>query len=154
MQRKYQLSSAIFFLVLGVGFVVEAQKLKLGRISRPDPGFFPFWLGVAMIVAAAFFLIRVLRRDVGSEGRPESLWRGLHWGQALFSLFAMLGYALVLDRTGYLLTTFILLFVLFRYVGSQSWRATILGSVATSVLTYLLFKVWLQVQLPAGFWEI
>lgn len=154
MQRKYQLGSAVAFIVLGAGFAFEAQKLKLGRISRPEPGFFPFWLGMAMMAVAVLFFIQVYRKAAGFGGRESSLWHGVKWTKALFSLLAMLGYALVLERVGYLLTTFILLALLFRHVGSQNWRLTILGSMGTSFFTYLLFKVWLQVQLPGGFWGI
>jgi len=152
--RKYQLGSAIFLLLLGMGFAVEAHKLKLGRISRPDPGFFPFWLAVAFIILAGLLFIQVYRKRADSGSSESSLWDGAKWTKVLFSLLAMLGYALVLERLGYLLTTFILMSLLFRQVGSRSWRITILGSIGTSFFTYVLFKVWLQVQLPGGLWGI
>jgi hypothetical protein len=43
---------------------------------------------------------------------------------------------------------------LFRAVAAFDWRLTLGGAIASALLSYLLFKVWLQVQLPAGPWGL
>jgi fumarate reductase subunit D len=47
-----------------------------------------------------------------------------------------------------------LMFFLFRAVEPQRWSVVIAGSVVTSLFTYILFRLWLQVQLPMGLWGI
>ena len=154
MPKEYQIGSAIFLSLFGVFVALEALKLKLGKFSRPDPGFFPFWLGLALAVIGLVLLIQLSRRKSDSSTLKRGLWQGRHWDRVLYSLAAMLLYAFFLDRLGYLITTFLLMFFLFRIVGAQRWWVTTLGSVTTSLFTYLLFKVWLQVQLPQGLWGI
>jgi putative tricarboxylic transport membrane protein len=69
-------------------------------------------------------------------------------------LAALLLYGFFLESLGYILATFLLMFFFFRAIEPQKWVVVILGSVITSFITYFLFKVWLQVQLPAGVWGL
>ena len=68
------------------------------------------------------------------------------------TLGALLVYALLLEWLGFLLTTFALLVFFFRVLQRQSWIAVVGGALATSLLSSLVFKTWLGVQLPAGPW--
>jgi hypothetical protein len=60
----------------------------------------------------------------------------------------------VLERLGFLLATFVLLLFFFTALQRQHWLVALGGSVATSLATYLVFKVWLGVNLPAGLWSL
>ena len=59
-------------------------------------------------------------------------------------------YALVLEVVGFVAATFALLLFFFRALERQRWPLALAGSLVTALLTYLVFKVWLHVQLPAG----
>lgn len=152
--RKYQIGSAVFLLVVGSFFSFEARNLKIGRIVQPGPGFFPFWLGLALILLSLALLLRIMRGKMDSGGPGEPLWKGLQWPKIMFLLGALLLYAIFLESLGYLLATFLLMFFLFRAVEPQRWSVVIAGSVVTSLFTYILFRLWLQVQLPVGLWGI
>lgn len=66
------------------------------------------------------------------------------------TLAGLLVYALVLERVGFLLATCALLLFFFRALQRQRWVVAVGGSIAMSVLAYLVFKVWLGVNLPGG----
>src|SRR3989442_618339 len=59
------------------------------------------------------------------------------------TLIGLLVYALVLEPLGFLLATFALLLFFFTVLQRQRWPVALGGSLATALLTYLVFKVWL-----------
>jgi putative tricarboxylic transport membrane protein len=150
--KRYQIGSAIFLLVFGIIISFEARKLEIGRISQPGPGFFPLWLGLALIIVSLALTIKFSREKVDQSSPSKSLWKGLYWEKIVFSLVVLLLYAFFLEILGYTIATFLLMLFLFKAIGSQRWRVSIVGSVFTSLSTYALFKLWLQVQLPVGLW--
>lgn len=137
-------------LCFGLAAIVEARRLAVGEPRQPGPGFFPFWSAVAFSIVAAALLVHSFRFRPSMASASGPLRR-----QALVLTFlSLFGYALALEPLGFLLATFLLMLVLFRSVDPLAWPAAVGGSLATSLLAYALFKVWLQVQLPAGPWGL
>jgi len=66
---------------------------------------------------------------------------------------ALFVYAFALERVGFVVATFALLLFFFKVLERQRWVMALAGSLVTAFVTYLVFKVWLQVQLPAGPWS-
>ena len=151
--HRYQIGSAIFLLFVGCFFAIEGQTLKLGKIVKPEPGFFPFWLGIGLIILSLALIFQSMRGRINT-GAAQPLWKGIRWQKVIFLLAVLLLYSIFLERLGYILATFILMFFMFRAVEAQKWPIVILGSVVTSLFTYVLFRLWLQVQLPVGLWGI
>jgi putative tricarboxylic transport membrane protein len=150
--KRYQIISAVFLLFFGAIICWEARKLDMGRIVKPGPGFFPFWLGIFLILVTVALIIH--HRRTNPKEPAQALWKGRQWNKIVYLLGALLLYAFFLEFLGYLIATFSLMFFLFRSVEKQNWPVVILGSVSSSLITYLLFKVLLQVQLPMGLWGI
>ncbi len=144
--------SAVFLLLFGIVVCFEAGKLNVGRMVRPGPGFFPFWLSIALIATSLGMLIPRKRERVDPTSLSESAWKGRNWGKALLSLVAIVLYSFFLETLGYCIATAGLMFFLFWVVGGQGWVVVISGSLISSLLTYALFRLWLQVQLPVGLW--
>ena len=150
--KRYQIISAGFLLFFGVIICWEARKLDMGRIVRPGPGFFPFWLGFSLILVAVALIVHHRRNN--PKEPVQALWKGRQWNKIVYLLGALLLYAFFLEFLGYLIATFFLMFFLFRSVEKQKWSVAIFGSIISSLITFLLFKVWLQVQLQMGLWGI
>lgn len=150
--KRYQVISASFLLFFGAIICWEARNLDMGRIVKPGPGFFPFWLGFSLTLVAAALIIHHRRKN--PKEPAQALWKGRQWNKIVYLLGALLLYAFFLEFLGYLIATFCLMFFLFRSVEKQKWSVVIFGSIISSLTTYLLFKVWLQVQLPMGLWGI
>jgi putative tricarboxylic transport membrane protein len=66
-------------------------------------------------------------------------------GLALAALFA---YALLLERIGYLLVTFLFLTLMLRFMGALRWGPVLATAILSTVASYVLFSVWLRVPLP------
>ena len=150
MMRRRDRWAAGVLLGFGLAAIVEARRLPVGEPGQPGPGFFPFWLAVAFTIAAlALFVLSFRARpSIAPAGEPPR-WRAL-----VLTSLSLLGYAMALEPLGFLLATFLLMLLLFRAVEPLGWPAAVGGSLATSLLACALFKVWLQVQLPAGPWGL
>jgi putative tricarboxylic transport membrane protein len=150
--KRYQVGCALFLLCFGTFICWEARKLDMGRVVKPGPGFFPFWLGLALIIVSLALVFQFSREKTDPSISSQDLWKGLRWEKILFSLVALTLYALFLESLGYILATILLMVFFFRAIEPQRWMVAVFGSVITSFITYALFKSWLQVQLPAGLW--
>lgn len=141
--------AAAVLLVFGLGGAVAASRLTIGEPARPGPGFFPFWLALALCPVALALLLRRAPGAPRPEGVVEERRRP---GKAALALAASLAYAGALEPVGFLLTTFLFLFFLLRTIESRSWISSVTIAVVASAASHVVFKVWLAVQLPAGPW--
>jgi len=82
----------------------------------------------------------------------ESWYVKAKWKKLVLILVILLGYAFILEKLGYILSTFLLLSFLFRFVEAQRWLVTIAGSLMVSLVSYGVFDKWLKMQLPKGIW--
>lgn len=85
-------------------------------------------------------------------GVEESWYVKARWKKLVLILVILLSYAFLLEKLGYVLSTFLLLFFLFRFVEAQRWLVTIAGSLMVSLVSYGVFDKWLKMQLPKGIW--
>jgi putative tricarboxylic transport membrane protein len=83
----------------------------------------------------------------------ENPLKGAMWGKPLITLVALMVYALLMDKLGFLIMTALLVGFLLRGVHPQKWSVVILGAIIVSAACYLVFGIWLQTQLPAGILE-
>ena len=140
--------AAAVLLVFGLVTFAEATRLRFGSIARPGPGFVP------VVLAAAFSLVCVgllvdARRARDADAPPVAR---LGWPKIVATMAALFVYALVLEPVGFVAATFALLLFFFRMLERRRWLVALAGSLLTALVTYLVFKVWLNVQLPAGPW--
>jgi putative tricarboxylic transport membrane protein len=143
MQKPGEIVAGLCFLAIGIAFVVSSVKLKIGVPTEPQPGFFPFFDGIILIVLSALFLFQARRGRVG-----DSPAFGKVWGPAIVVL-ALILYVAVLETLGYVITTAILAAVVLRVMETKP-RILVLVSLILAVVSYLLFDRLLGVTLPRG----
>jgi putative tricarboxylic transport membrane protein len=142
-------AAAAVLLAFGLIALEEARKLRLGSIARPGPGFFPVLLAAAFSVVCLVLLVNAWRAREPARG-PDTQ---LGWLKIVATMAALFVYAFALERVGFVVATFALLLFFFKVLERQRWVMALAGSLVTALVTYLVFKVWLHVQLPAGPWS-
>jgi hypothetical protein len=123
-------------------------KYGFGSLSEPGVGFITFFAG-AILALLALLLFSSSFRGKKRAGLRE-LWAGLDVKKVLYVLGLLIAYAVLLRPVGFPLCTFVLLFLLFRVKGSYGIWTTLLVAFFVTAVSYLVFQVWLQVQLPRG----
>lgn len=149
MRRWDRRSGALLLLAaLVVGY--ESSKLPLGQLSLPGPGFQPLWAAITLGLLSLALIVEASAR-IREEGK--ALWPSRsERGKVVAMMAALVGYALVLEKTGYLLATSLLVAV-FLVLERQRWPVVLSVAVVSALASYWLFAVWLQVPLPRGFLE-
>ncbi len=147
--KNRDLVSSIIWMVLGTLFVVGALQHGLMRRGVPGPGFFPFFVGIALIFVSLFVLIPALVQ--GEKAKSLDFFPEREsFRKLLLALVALFAFGVVMEYGGYILTTFLFMFFMARLVEPKGWWTISLLAFLTAVLSYLLFVVLLEVQLPRG----
>ncbi len=148
--KRYDRICAIIFLGIGVLAIILSAGMPMGRISKPGPGFMPFWVGVILALLSTGLLLGALFRKGGDE-KISFLGGEQRWPAVIWTVGSLLGYGFLMEPLGFIISTLILLLFLFRYIGNQKWWVACMGTVLVTLVAHLIFKVGLQVQLPRGF---
>ena len=137
------LVSGLFWLAVAIFVAVHGLSLKLGSLSRPGPGFFPFWGAVVLALLSVVLIVRSLDRKAPRlRVRPES-------SKPAVVVAALLGYLLLLESLGFVAVTFLFLLLLFR-LEQRGWAFSAVSAGVGALATHVLFQLWLKTQLPTG----
>lgn len=139
------LTAGALLAALGV-FVslYTAAHYPIGQASRMGPGYFPFALGWILAGLGAIVMLSSVRKVVQAAAPMP-----LH-ARALFSvLLAILAFSLLIDRAGLVLATVAL--TLFAALADRPFRLrrTLLLAGSLALLSWLIFTLGLQMNLPA-----
>jgi hypothetical protein len=114
----------------------------------PGPGFILFLCSVVLGGLSLGLTIKS-SLDKKEACRIIDLWKGLHWHQPLFAVIGLLLYVLVLPVLGYLATSLLLMGFLYA-LGRLKVHLVLVYAGATSLMSYVLFQVLLNVRFPQG----
>jgi putative tricarboxylic transport membrane protein len=136
---------SLFWLAVGVFFAVGGILLKLGTLRSPGPGFLPLMMASLLIAFSLFVLVKGLVN-------PGALLKGVQWRSQAVLVVAVFLYGLLLGFAGFLLSTFVLLFVVFGLFseGKRKWPKALFYAAVTALIGWLVFSVALKVPFPRG----
>lgn len=145
-------SAGVWFL-LGVVIAVGGSRLEFGTWETPGPGFLPTLAGVALAGLAAAVVFTEWRAPRARQDVSAHVFdRWAAW-RLVGTVVALFAYGLLLVPLGFVLTTLLVLGFLFRCIAGLGWVASLGSTVAATVLSYVLFSVWLKVPFPPGPWR-
>jgi putative tricarboxylic transport membrane protein len=142
---KRDIGVAALTLGFGVLAACESARLPFGTVRNPGPGFFPWW---ASVVLALLALVLLVRAWMPSSTPVEKGSGGIAKVAAL--LIVLGGYVFLLDPIGYLLSTFLLVLFMLRWIDPQRWPIALGMAAITSAGSYVVFAIWLSIPLPRG----
>jgi hypothetical protein len=132
-----------------VALVVAVEGLRLGigwSTDGPQPGFFVFYLGVALLAAAAIIVVRAwrLRRD-GPRFAGRDQVRSV--ATVLLPAIAMV---VLTHVVGLYVSGALYMGAYMRWIGRHRWITTVLVAIGVPVAAFFIFEVWFLVPLPKG----
>ena len=153
--KRNDLILGLIWLEVGIAVAVNSYNLKLQSLAKPGPGLMPFLLGIILSMCSLPIIVRsLLVSKKNREHEEESVWSGIEHKRIILVVVSLLLYWMFLEEVGFLAMTSFLLFILFKTIGSQKWYSALLTSVFVVVVVFLIFVVFLQVELPTGFLKI
>lgn len=130
-------------LVVGIFGLAYAYTLKLGELTNPGPGLWPFVIGGAITVFSIMLLV------AGHEGKG---YERFTWGIRTVGLggVSLAAFILLFEWIGFILPGFLTLVFWLRFMGGESWRLTLIVSLLSTAGFYVIFAVLLGVRFPSG----
>jgi putative tricarboxylic transport membrane protein len=149
---RADLISGAFWFVFSAFSGYLSYKLGLGTLYQPGPGFFFFWTAIFVAVLSVAILVRGFKIEAG-EGEKEPIIRKVNIVKVVLVLAALFCYAMLVERIGYVILTFLLFVFLLAVIEKKRWTVSVFVGLVVTVLSYLLFETALQSQLPKGLLE-
>jgi hypothetical protein len=150
--RTWEAVVALLFLVFGAGVMFDSWRIgaRWGD-DGPQAGYFPFYIGVFIVVSAVMILINAVR--MGPAGAEPFVTRG-QLKMVLTVLVPSIVYVFLIDNPWYPLGIYVpsALFIaaFMRFLGKYGWLRIAIISIGVMVAFFLMFEIWFQVPLPKG----
>ncbi len=138
-----RISSAFLFIV-GAVVAREGSMLQYVKDNTPGPGFLPLWLGATMMLLSALLFMTTRAKD------KPLLTDKAGFRKAVRISAALLVYALAVPYIGMFISMALFLAFLTAYVERRGWKQAVAVSGTITVSCFLLFQLWLGIQLPRG----
>ena len=147
---KSALIASLCLAAFGGYVTYTGSKLSYTGDVGPGAGFFPFWIGVGLMLFSGYQIVLGLSaaRLPGESTKP--LWQGS--GRALTGWLAMAVSIFLYRWTGFA-ASFVLLTIFYIVViERRSFLPALAIGVALALIFHFLFVVALGVSLPSGPW--
>jgi putative tricarboxylic transport membrane protein len=132
-----------------VGLVVLFEGLRLGigwGTDGPEPGFFIFYLGAALLLSTGPIIAGAIRRASGAGHFATRAQL-----RSVATVFIPAVATVVLTHVvGLYVSGVIYLAAYMRGIGRHRWVTTVLVALVIPLAAFLIFEVWFLVPLPKG----
>lgn len=148
MGNKLDLIKGLVFTATGALFSVGAYSYGIGSNTNMGAGYFPFWLGLMLVVLGIVAVVKSIK--------AEAVTVGIGWQQLAFVFVANLILGMCLGGVAQLgipalgLLVGIPAMVAISLFACNRFSVTdlVLKSSVFSIITYILFVVVLKLQIP------
>jgi len=146
--RYLRLVLGVLFIALGAYLVSQSHKLGYFVDGSPGPGFFPYWVGLILVIVAFFWCIAEYREDIDAQVEQDLDPKGIYRVARL--LLSMMALTLFFVPLGYNLSVLLFLLFLTATMGKGKVVTNIIVSLVFSFGIYLAFEKILEVPLPSS----
>src|SRR2546423_7038595 len=140
-------TAAVIFLC---GALVAFDSFRLGARwgdDGPQAGYFPFYVGLLICIAAAGVFAGALRERALAE---ESFVEREQLKMILVVLLPTVVYVSFIAYLGFYVASTLFIGYFMRQLGKYSWLKIAPVAIGVSVAFFLVFETWFQVPLPKG----
>jgi putative tricarboxylic transport membrane protein len=150
--RKSERVPAFSFLLFSLFVCQQSVGMGLGTFQQPGSGFLSFSAGAVIGILALWFLIQstISKGGPGKAGHSGDGERGLPRIRLLLVCLALFGYVFAFDGLGFVLSTFLFVLFVFPVAEPQRWWRVVVKAILITIGNYVVFVVWLGVNLPKG----
>ncbi len=146
--RAVEIGVAAVIFLFGLVVVIDTYQLgaKWGD-DGPQPGYFPFYVGLLICISGAAILLRGWRNSVLSD---ESFVSREELKKILTVLVPTIVYVSLIAWLGFYVTSTVYIAYFMWYLGKYAWIKIVPVAVGVSVAFFLIFEIWFSVPLPKG----
>ena len=146
--RAVEIGVAAVVLLFGAVVVFDSGRIgaRWGE-DGPEPGYFPFYVGLLICIASVIVLVHALR---DSALAAKSFVSREALKKILTVLVPTVVYVALIKYLGfYVASTLYIAYFMWR-LGNYPWIKIAPVAIGVSVVFFMIFEVWFQVPLPKG----
>ena len=147
-------------VLLGTVIVIlgYVQKLPFTRNGMPGPGFFPIICGIAIAVFGALLIVetklkakKAIESEVKDNDLEENIINKAELKNFAYSIGSSILVVILTPLIGMIISLGIAIAIMIKVLGEDSLIKAIIIGVGTSLVLFLIFKVFLGVPLPNSY---
>jgi putative tricarboxylic transport membrane protein len=146
---RHDLVGGLLAAVLGAAVVLHVRSFPELPDGQPGPALFPGIVGGLLVVFGLVLVVRAVRARGEPNGDPGAAVPAQGWLRALAVIGLVVGYMLLAETLGFLVTMGVLLFLLMWTLGARPLVAVLAAAVTTGFI-FAVFEELLLVPLPEG----
>lgn len=145
-QRLVELGVAAAIILFGLLVIAGSLQVGIGwGAEGPRSGFFPFYIGVIIIVAS---VVNLVQRIGVRDATLFAEWSQLR--QVLAVVVPTAVYVFAIPYAGIYLASAALIALFMSWLGRYRWPLTAAIAIGVPVMVFLMFERWFLVSLPKG----
>ena len=146
--KNHEIIVALVWAVVGALICIASISLRLGTWRYPGPGLFPFLTGVGILIFSIYQIIS----EYFKEPVKYKLWLSISGIKRIGILIMCLAfYAALFRYLGFVLCTFLFFLVVLTVLSKKSMIFNFIISFTITTCSYLIFRIFLMINLPKGF---
>jgi hypothetical protein len=146
-----EVGTSLLMAAAGAAAIWDSQRIGASwSADGPQSGYFPFWIGVILVLASMGNLVQVARARARA-GEAAPLFAS--WGQLRTVMTVLLPttvYVAAIPFTGIYLASAALVAWFMTRLGGFAWPRGVLAGIATALVAFIVFEIWFLVALPKG----
>ena len=146
-RRSVEAGVALVIAIFGLIAVIGGLKVGIGWGDEgPRAGFFPFYLGLIILVSSAINLFQLFAG--GNENAIFATWGQLR--KVLSVVFPTAIYVSIIPYIGIYVASALLIATFMIWLGKYRWIVAIPTAVGVPIFFFATFERWFLVPLPKG----
>ncbi|HEY0825186.1 MAG TPA: tripartite tricarboxylate transporter TctB family protein [Ramlibacter sp.] len=142
-RNQKDFAAGLLYVAFGAAFSLGALNYKLGEPARMGPGWFPFSIGILLVLVGLLTASTGLRVDAPEEKVRRPDWRAIAWIIGAVVLFGLL-----LQPLGMVVSLAVLVVVSSLASHEFTWKGALATAVALIAFSSAVFIWGIQLQIP------
>jgi putative tricarboxylic transport membrane protein len=145
--RSVEIGVTIFIAAFALVIIAGSIQAGIGWGDEgPKAGFFPFYVGLLILVSSVINLVGALQER--ADGTLFAEWGQLR--QVMSILIPTVIYVALIPWIGIYVASVLLIAVFMRWIGHYGWGKVAAISIGVPLFTFVVFEKWFMVPLPKG----
>lgn len=142
-RNQKDVAAGLLYVAFGAAFSLGALTYKLGDPARMGPGYFPFWIGILLVVVGLLTAFSAIRVTAAEEKIKRPEFGPLAWIIGAVVLFGVLLYPL-----GLIVSLLVLVVVSSLASHEFTWISAVVTAVALILFSTAVFIWGINLQIP------
>jgi putative tricarboxylic transport membrane protein len=145
-QRTMEIAVAVAMLLFAGIVIYGALRAGINwGAEGPRAGFFPFYVGLLILIASLVNLAHALREP---RNRLFAEWGQLR--QVVSVILPLAIYVALVPWLGLYVSSLLLIAVFMKWLGGYGWGPVAALAIGVPAVAYIMFEKWFLVPLPKG----